>query len=121
MSDSPWQPGFTVRSQVARREQTRRATAMWDRWRPGEHGRLQPAEAPWLCVTAFRRLCSEQRVGRGMSRRLGMNVLRVSSLRCDEAHMVQRVVSVGCLGHAARGLNRNQARRVRRTILKHTG
>src|SRR6266404_3322928 len=30
-----------------------------DCWRPGEHGG-QPAVAPWLCVTVFRRFCSEQ-------------------------------------------------------------
>jgi hypothetical protein len=31
-----------------------------ERWRPGEHGG-SAALAPWLCATAFRRLCSEQR------------------------------------------------------------
>jgi len=30
------------------------------RWRPGEHDGEVPAVAPWLCVAAFPRLCSEQ-------------------------------------------------------------
>lgn len=31
------------------------------RWRPGGHAGSSPASAPWLCVAAFRRVCSEQR------------------------------------------------------------
>ncbi len=30
------------------------------RWRPGERAIEMIALAPWLCVTAFQRLCSEQ-------------------------------------------------------------
>jgi len=31
------------------------------RWRPGQRGDQEIATAPWLCVAAFRRLCSGQR------------------------------------------------------------
>jgi hypothetical protein len=33
------------------------------RWRPGRLGDASVAVAPWLCAAAFRRLCSEQRLG----------------------------------------------------------
>src|SRR3989454_6309279 len=52
----------------SRRTGRQRSTRV-DRWRPGGRGGV-PAVAPWLCVAAFRRLCSEQRAaGEGLARR----------------------------------------------------
>jgi hypothetical protein len=47
-------------------------TPTTSRWRPGGHTGL-PASAPWLCVAAFRRVCSEQRTRHSYTSRAGIN------------------------------------------------